>query len=120
MMKVVSFIHLHFFADPFLATWDSPPEPKDPTYQAFKTALKRFIDSRSVIIPKNSRSFYEKFDKRAKDEYKVRHVLKDAADLDIGQNRQLKLMPFQVGTVYSHCIKTCSQNILGGWVQLVV
>ncbi|KAG5353236.1 hypothetical protein C0989_009199 [Termitomyces sp. Mn162] len=78
------------------ASWDSPPRPNDPTYSAFESALRRYVHSRGVVVPKHSMSYCEKFDKRAKDQYRTRHALKDAADLDIGQDQQLKLMPFQV------------------------
>jgi hypothetical protein len=85
------------------ATWDSPPLPEDAGYQAFLTAMKRFIDSRSVIVPKRSKKFYEHFDKRAKDESR-KHLLKDASLLKLGQNPDLKLMPFQV------CAQSLSLN----------
>ncbi|KNZ72345.1 Chromatin remodeling factor mit1 [Termitomyces sp. J132] len=78
------------------ASWDSPPRPNDPTYPAFESALRRYVHSRGVVVPKHSMSHCEKFDKRAKDQYRTRHALKYAADLDIGQDQQLKLMPFQV------------------------
>ncbi|KAF5384826.1 hypothetical protein D9615_001372 [Tricholomella constricta] len=108
------------------ATWDSPPRPDDPTYPAFQVALTRFINSRRVIVPKHSTSYCEKFDKRAKDEYRTRHILKDAEDLDIGQNRQLKLMPFQVDGfnwlcnnwwTHQHCILADEMG-LGKTVQV--
>ncbi|RDB29203.1 Chromatin remodeling factor mit1 [Hypsizygus marmoreus] len=108
------------------ATWDSPPLPEDPTYQAFRTALQRFIDSRLVIVPRHSQSYCDKFDKRAKDEYRTRHVLKNAADLKLGQNPQLKLMPFQVDGfnwlcnnwwTHQHCILADEMG-LGKTVQV--
>ncbi|KAG5636366.1 hypothetical protein H0H81_008284 [Sphagnurus paluster] len=109
-----------------IATWDSPPRPEDPGYVSFQTALERFISSRQVIVPKHSASYSEKFDKRAKNEYQTRHQLKDAADLDIGQNRQLKLMPFQVDGfnwlcnnwwMHQHCILADEMG-LGKTVQV--
>lgn len=81
----------------FKASWDSPPRPDDPGYDAFKTAFKRFVDSRLVIVPKLSITEAKAFDQRSKDEYRLKYVLKDAADLDLGQDPKLKLMPFQVG-----------------------
>ncbi|KAG6818079.1 hypothetical protein H0H87_009234 [Tephrocybe sp. NHM501043] len=78
------------------ATWDSPPRPHDSSYVAFESALQRYVYSRTVVIPKHSADYCKKFDNRDKNEYRTRHVLKDAADLDIGQDRELKLMPFQV------------------------
>ncbi|KAG6830296.1 hypothetical protein H0H92_001374 [Tricholoma furcatifolium] len=81
------------------ANWDSPPRSTDATYSAFESALQRYVYSRSITIPKHTESYYQKYDKRDKAEYRNRHVLKDAADLDIGQDRQLKLMPFQGKTV---------------------
>lgn len=44
-------------------------------------------------------SYCEKFDKRAKDQYRMRHALKDASALEIGQDQRLQLMPFQVSNV---------------------
>ncbi|KAF8078789.1 SNF2 family DNA-dependent ATPase [Lyophyllum atratum] len=108
------------------ATWDSPPRSDDPTYPAYQTALQRFVDSRVVIVPKHSASYCKTFDNRGKDEYRTRHVLKDAADLDLGQNRQLKLMPFQVDGfnwlcnnwwTHQHCILADEMG-LGKTVQI--
>lgn len=58
--------------------------------------MKRFLDSREVTVPKHSKDYCTKFDTRGKDEYRNRYVLKDASDLDLGQDPALKLMPFQV------------------------
>jgi hypothetical protein len=38
----------------------------------------------------------KQFDERDKDGYR-KYVLKEASDLDLGQDPKLKLMPFQVG-----------------------
>ncbi|GLB35984.1 putative class II histone deacetylase complex subunits 2 and 3 [Lyophyllum shimeji] len=108
------------------ATWDSPPRRGDPTYSAFQTALQRFADSHHLVVPKHSASYCETFDKRAKDGYRAQHALKDASDLDIGQSRQLKLMPFQVDGVnwlcnnwwiHQHCILADEMG-LGKTVQI--
>jgi len=77
------------------ATWDSPPRPEDADYQPFLTAMKRFIESRGVIIPKRSKDYYKTFDKRSKDQSR-KYLLKDASHLNLGQRADLKLMPFQV------------------------
>lgn len=44
------------------------------------------------------------FDTREKGGYK-KHILKDASDLDLGQDPRLKLMPFQV------CQLTCPERL---------
>lgn len=78
------------------ATWDSPLRSGDPSYAPFQTAMKRFLDSREVKVLKQSKEYHKHFDKRAKDEFRTQHALKEASDLDIGQDPALKLMPFQV------------------------
>ena len=77
------------------ATWDAPPRPNEPGYAAFKRAFDRFIDSREVLIPKQSAKYWEVFDDRKKDDYR-KFMLKSASDLDLGQDSKFKLMPFQV------------------------
>jgi chromodomain-helicase-DNA-binding protein 4 len=76
------------------ATWDSPPRPEDAGYQSFQTAMKRFIESRDIIVPKKSKAWCQALDKRPKDASR-KHLLKDASHLDLGQRPDLKLMPFQ-------------------------
>ncbi|KAK0464991.1 SNF2 family DNA-dependent ATPase [Desarmillaria tabescens] len=78
------------------ASWDSPPQKTDATYPAFETALSRYIKSRSVQVPKLKAHEISAYENRPKDEYKRKHALLDAADLDLGQKPELKLMPFQV------------------------
>ncbi|KAG6854233.1 hypothetical protein C0991_009251 [Blastosporella zonata] len=78
------------------ASWDSPPRPSGYGHEAYRSALHRYIYSRTVIVPNHSVSYCEKFDNREKNEYRARHGLNKAEDLDIGQDPQLKLMPFQV------------------------
>lgn len=80
----------------YVATWDSPPKPEDKVYTAFQTAFKRYIASRQVLLPVRDAKWAAAFDKRANGEYR-KHLLKDAADLALGQLPNLKLMPFQVG-----------------------
>ncbi|KAJ6574934.1 hypothetical protein B0H19DRAFT_1371843 [Mycena capillaripes] len=74
------------------ATWDSPPRQNDPGYSAFQTALRRFIESRTVYIP--DRRNPAKHD-RAHDGY-AKHRIEEAAELDLGQDPAFKLMDFQV------------------------
>lgn len=82
------------------ATWDSPPQPEEGGYQSFPTAMKRFIESRDVIVPKRTKEWYRVFDNRTKDGSR-KYLLKDASQLKLGQRPDLKLMPFQV----------CSQSL---------
>lgn len=57
------------------------------------------------------------FDTREKGGFK-KHMLKDASDLDLGQDPRLKLMPFQV------CPSTCPEQLslkyTGGRFQLAL
>ncbi|KAK0208177.1 SNF2 family DNA-dependent ATPase [Desarmillaria ectypa] len=78
------------------ASWDSPPQKTDITYPAFETALSRYIKSRTVQVPKLKAHEISAYENRPKDEYKHKYALLDAADLDLGQKPELKLMPFQV------------------------
>ncbi|KAG6890732.1 hypothetical protein C0992_013115 [Termitomyces sp. T32_za158] len=66
------------------------------TFLIENSAVRRYVYSRTVNVPRHSKSYCESFDKRAKDQYRTRHALKDAGALDIGQDKQLQLMPFQV------------------------
>jgi hypothetical protein len=59
-------------------------------------ALKRFAAAREVEIPKLNGKALEAFENRPELDYKKYHVLKDGADLQLGQDPALKLMPFQV------------------------
>ncbi|EDR15764.1 SNF2 family DNA-dependent ATPase [Laccaria bicolor S238N-H82] len=77
------------------ATWDTPPRAHETGYDSFVVAFNRFVDSRSVVVPKLNRTHTKDFDAREKGGYK-KHILKDASDLDLGQDPRLKLMPFQV------------------------
>ncbi|KAI9461026.1 hypothetical protein BJY52DRAFT_1168379 [Lactarius psammicola] len=78
------------------ATWDSPPRPGEPGYSAFKVAFGRFLESRKVHIKLRSKKQIEAFENRRKNEYRQRHALKEGGQLNLGQQSQLKLMPFQV------------------------
>lgn len=78
------------------ATWDSPPRSGEPGYSAFKVAFGRFLESRKVHIRLRSKKQIEAFENRPKNEYRQRHALKEAGQLNLGQQSQLKLMPFQV------------------------
>lgn len=77
------------------ASWDAPPRPGEAGYGAFRVAFERFLEARRLTIPNRNKAFYQAFDKRLKDKYQ-KFMLKDAADLDLGQSKTLKLMPFQV------------------------
>ncbi|KAL0580814.1 hypothetical protein V5O48_001190 [Marasmius crinis-equi] len=80
------------------ATSDSPPRQEDETYDAFRRAMLRYIAARRVEIQKPSqfdKSPYGKLN-RKQDAFRGQHALKNAEDLDLGQDPKLKLMPFQV------------------------
>ncbi|CAK5279999.1 unnamed protein product [Mycena citricolor] len=74
------------------ATWDSPPRPDDDKYPAFRNALGRFLASRKVFIKNAPRGVLPN---RRKDGY-AKYRLKEAADLQLGQDPKFKLMDFQV------------------------
>jgi chromodomain-helicase-DNA-binding protein 4 len=80
----------------YVATWDSPPRPGEPGYSAFKVAFGRFLESRKVHIKLRSKKQIDTFEDRRKNEYRQRHALKEGGQLNLGQQSQLKLMPFQV------------------------
>ncbi|KAF8167730.1 SNF2 family N-terminal domain-containing protein [Crassisporium funariophilum] len=107
------------------ATWDAPPRPGEMFYEAFKTAFDRYINSRSVLVPKHDKAYWKVFDNRVEDGYR-KHLLRDASDLDIGQLPSLKLMPFQVDGFnwlcnnwwnHQHCILADEMG-LGKTVQI--
>ncbi|KAF9479710.1 hypothetical protein BDN70DRAFT_878461 [Pholiota conissans] len=109
------------------ATWDTPPRPGELGYAAFKSAFGRFIDGQTVFVPKQTKAYWETFDNRKKDEYRKRHLLKEASDLELGQAPGLKLMPFQVDGFnwlcnnwwnHQHCILADEMG-LGKTVQIV-
>lgn len=78
------------------ASWDSPPQQGEKGYEAYLNAFERFVLSREVEIPKLSKAHLKQFDDRAHDEFRKKYMLKDPADLQLGQAPNLKLMPFQV------------------------
>lgn len=57
--------------------------------------MKRFIESRDVIVPRKTKTWCRVFDNRSKEKARL-HLLKEATDLNLGQRSDLKLMPFQV------------------------
>jgi chromodomain-helicase-DNA-binding protein 4 len=83
------------FSQSTSASWDAPPCPDEAGYEAFRIAFERFIEARRLSIPRRDKAFYRAFDKRGKDAYR-KSMLKNAADLDLGQSKALKLLPFQV------------------------
>ncbi|CAA7268012.1 unnamed protein product [Cyclocybe aegerita] len=108
------------------ATWDAPPRHGEPGYEAFKAAFGRFVESRNVIIPKQEKKYWDKFDARDPNAYRRQHMLKDASDLDLGQAPNFKLMPFQVDGfnwlcnnwwTHQHCILADEMG-LGKTVQI--
>ncbi|KAF9527780.1 SNF2 family N-terminal domain-containing protein [Crepidotus variabilis] len=109
------------------ATWDAPPRPGEQGYENFKQAFEKFIESRSVLLPIRDQQYWKTFDNRTKDGYRKQHILKDAADLKLGQQKNLKLMPFQVDGFnwlcnnwwnHQHCILADEMG-LGKTVQIV-
>ncbi|EAU92718.2 SHREC complex subunit Mit1 [Coprinopsis cinerea okayama7 len=76
-------------------SWDSPPRRGEPGYDAFARAFKRFLHSRTVLVPKRKPAEQDKFDNRPLNGY-GKYRLKDPAGLELGQDPSLKLMPFQV------------------------
>ncbi|KAJ3512355.1 hypothetical protein NLJ89_g3566 [Agrocybe chaxingu] len=108
------------------ATWDAPPRRGEPGYEAFKAAFDRFVESLNVIIPRQNKKYWDKFDARDPNAYRRQHMLKDASDLDLGQAPNLKLMPFQVDGfnwlcnnwwTHQHCILADEMG-LGKTVQI--
>ena len=73
-------------------SWDTPPQPGEFGYQSFQNALMRFLTSRNVLIPRRKKQDAKAFDDREKGGCVV--AVKGTPDL--GQNSELKLMPFQV------------------------
>jgi len=76
----------------YVGSWDTPPQPGEFGYQSFQKALNRFLTSRSVLIPRRNKQDAKNFDGREKGECTI--TVKGTPDL--GQNSDLKLMPFQV------------------------
>lgn len=56
-----------------------------------------------MVIPVLSNQELAKFDTRAEDEYRRKFAFKNGAQPELGQNNQLKLMPFQVDGVNWLC-----------------
>lgn len=81
-----------------LATWDAPPRPTENNYESFKRAFDRFIDSRDVLIETRDKRYSKAFDNRAVDEFRKKHLLRDASKLELGSAPNLKLLPFQVSS----------------------
>ncbi|KAF8578409.1 hypothetical protein K439DRAFT_1663741 [Ramaria rubella] len=75
------------------ATWDSPPVPTDDGYPAFLHACQRFIDSRTVFVPKKDKKAIKQFDDRPMQMFQQKQLLLKS-DPELGQ--QGKLMDFQL------------------------
>jgi hypothetical protein len=89
-------------------------------YAAFETAFERFIHSRDVVVRKLSKQETELFDKRAKDDYKKKHLLKDGSQPQLSQNAQLKLMPFQVFNGLNTLMLSQNNRLLDRRLQLAM
>lgn len=61
----------------------------------FQKAFSRYLDGLKVSIPKWNKSEMVAYQARPPEEYKP-FMIKDAAELQLGQAPELKLMPFQV------------------------
>lgn len=85
----------------YVGSWDTPPQPGEFGYQSFQNALKRFLASRSVLIPRRNKQDAREFDDREKGECPI--AVNGTPDL--GQSSDLKLMPFQV------CLTVCTVYI---------
>jgi chromodomain-helicase-DNA-binding protein 4 len=70
--------------------------PNEPGYSAFEAAFERFIYSRHVTVPILNKKQIKEMDDRPKDGFRRNHSLKDDEQPTLGQNSNLKLMPFQV------------------------
>jgi len=93
------------------ATWDSPPRPDEPGYESFAKAFERYVRARDVRIPKYTDAELRQIANRPKDEYRHRHLLKDAADVKLGQNPDLRLLPFQVGWIEIFVLHPVTQGV---------
>ncbi|PIL31731.1 hypothetical protein GSI_06435 [Ganoderma sinense ZZ0214-1] len=82
------------------ASWDSPPRANEVGYAAYEKALKRFISACSVTVPAR-----DKKTDVARGGAKWLMTQKFSVDNqpNLGQNAQLKLMPFQVDGVNWLC-----------------
>ncbi|KAJ4484899.1 hypothetical protein C8J55DRAFT_472367 [Lentinula edodes] len=78
------------------ATWDAPPKATDLLYPAFQQALHRFFEARKVQVEKYSKEKLSAFLDRQQDLFRKTLAIKTADQLDLGQNPELRLMPFQV------------------------
>jgi len=85
----------------YVGSWDTPPQPGEFGFQSFQNAFRRFITSRSVLIPRRNKQDARAFDDREKGGCPI--TVKGTPEL--GQNPDLKLMPFQV-CVLLHALYT--------------
>lgn len=83
-----------------IATWDAPPKATDPFYPAFQQALHRFSEARKVQVEKYSKEKLSAFLDRQQDLFRKTLAIKTADQLDLGQNPELRLMPFQVSALF--------------------
>lgn len=75
-----------------VGSWDTPPRPGEFGFQSFQKAFKRFLNARTVWIPRRNKQQAKAFDDREEGSYPP--IAKGTPSL--GQSPDLKLMPFQV------------------------
>lgn len=92
------------------ATWDSPPRPGEPGYDSFTKAFEGYVRARAVKIPKYTEAELRQIGDRPEDEYRLRHRLRSAADLQLGQKSELRLLPFQVSRIQVFVLHPISQG----------
>lgn len=85
------------------AAWDSPPPHEAPGWHAFEDAFKRFLAAQTVTVPLLSPTKYKQFDARPKNVFMKKYKFTSDAQPELGQDAQLKLMPFQVDGVNWLC-----------------
>ena len=86
----------------YVGSWDTPPRSGEFGFQSFQSAFKRFLNSRTVWIPRRNKQAANAFDDRKKGS----HPFSIKRTPDLGQSPDLKLMPFQV----CDCCTLCKAN----------
>ena len=87
----------------FLATWDSPPRKGTPAYAAFEVAFRHFIKARKVTVRLMPKSELQAFAKLPQDLFRKKYAFTPQSQPKLGQDKQFKLMPFQVDGVNWLC-----------------
>ncbi|KAI5124175.1 hypothetical protein M0805_000981 [Coniferiporia weirii] len=112
------------------ATWDSPPRPGSFGYVQFEYAYNYYLLSLSVEVKRKSASEIERFENRdGKTKWDSALLgVPESGRYDIGQDAQLRLLPFQVDGVnwlcrnwfhHQQCILADEMG-LGKTVQVIV